>query len=177
MRRWSAAGSTPRRPRRPPAAEPARAIFFGSGAFAVPVLVSLATAPDVGVTPFALVEAAAHADTDRAALLTRLSASYNAALRGTIANDGRRIGLILLDETISAIAKFPGLDGFTNTTEPVCDLTRSALTPPSALDCTAQTFVVNGSATYFWADDRHLGPSAQNIFGSSAITRARNNPF
>jgi methionyl-tRNA formyltransferase len=47
MRRWSAAGSTPRRPRRPPAAEPARAIFFGSGAFAVPVLVSLATAPDV----------------------------------------------------------------------------------------------------------------------------------
>ncbi|HEY5495882.1 MAG TPA: methionyl-tRNA formyltransferase, partial [Candidatus Limnocylindrales bacterium] len=43
----SAAGSTRRGRRRPPAAEPARAIFFGSGAFAVPVLEALAAACEV----------------------------------------------------------------------------------------------------------------------------------
>jgi outer membrane lipase/esterase len=139
--------------------------------------VLLATTPDAGVTPFALAENLAHADTDRAAMLTRLSAAFNASLRGTITNDGKRIGLILFDEFLSAVAKFPGLDGFTNTTDGVCDLTRSALIPPSSLDCTAQTFVTDGTAAYLWADDRHIGPTAQNIFGSLAITRAQNNPF
>jgi len=139
--------------------------------------VLLATTIDVGVTPFAIAERTAHADTDRAALLTRLSARFNASLRSTITNDGRRIGLILLDELVSAVAKFPGLDGFTNVTDAVCDLSRSTQTPPSILDCTAQTLVTDGSAAYFWADDRHLSASAQNAFGALAISRAQNNPF
>jgi outer membrane lipase/esterase len=139
--------------------------------------VLLATAIDVGGTPFAIAEKAAHADTDRAALLTRLTSQFNASLRGTITNDGRRIGLILLDELISAIVKFPGLDGFTDTTDAVCDLTQSKLTPPSILDCTSLTLVPNGSGAFLWADDRHLSASAHNLFGSLAITRAQNNPF
>jgi len=59
----------------------------------------------------------------------------------------------------------------------VCDLAQSKLTPPSSLDCTAQTFVPNGSAAYFWADDRHLSASGQLVFGSAAVTRAQNNSF
>ncbi len=132
--------------------------------------VLLATVPDVGVTPFAINERNSHADTDRAALLTRLKARFNASVRRTIVNDGREIGLILLDELVSAIAKFPGLQGFTNVTDPVC-------VPPSLLDCTAQTLVPGGSAAYFWADDRHLSASAQNSFGGLATARAQNNPF
>ncbi len=139
--------------------------------------VILASIIDVGGTPFATAERNAHADTDRAALLSRLSQRFNASLRATIVNDGRKIGLVLLDELVSAIVKFPGLQGFTNVTDPVCDLTKSALTPPSILDCTAQTFVTDGSAAYLWADDRHLSASAQNLFGSIAISRAQNNPF
>lgn len=139
--------------------------------------VLLATSFDPGITPFGTAERAAHADTDRAALLTRLTTHFNAALRGTIVNDGRLIGLILLDELISAIVKFPGLDGFTNVSDPVCDLSQSLLTPPSILDCTTLTLVGNGAGAFLWADDRHLSASAQNLFGSLALQRAQNNPF
>jgi outer membrane lipase/esterase len=139
--------------------------------------VLLATIVDVGVTPFAVAERAAHTDTDRAALLTRMSQRYNASMRATIVNDGRQIGLILLDEFVSAVPKFPGLNGFTNSTIGVCDLTKSTLTPPSILDCTANTFVDGGSGAYLWADDRHLSATGQSVLGSLAISRAQNNPF
>jgi len=98
-------------------------------------------------------------------------------MRATIVNDGRKIGLILLDELTVQVVNFPGFQGFTNPFTGVCDLTKSSLTPPSILDCTQQTFVEGGSGAYFWADDLHMSASAQNIFGSAAITRAQNNPF
>ena len=139
--------------------------------------VLLATILDIGVTPFGVAERAAHTDTDRAALLTRMSQRYNAGMRGTIVNDGRRIGLILLDEFVSAVAKFPGLDNYTNTTNGVCDLTKSTLTPPSILDCTSKTFIAGGSGAYLWADDRHLSGTGQSSLGNLARARAQNNPF
>jgi len=139
--------------------------------------VLLATVVDLGGSPFGITERLAHADTDRSALITRLTARFNASLRATIVNDGRKIGLILLDELVSAIVKFPGLDGITNVTDPVCDLTRSALTPPSILDCSALTLVPNGTAAYLWADDRHLSASVQSLLGGLALARAQNNPF
>ncbi|MEP6739820.1 MAG: SGNH/GDSL hydrolase family protein [Caldimonas sp.] len=142
------------------------------------VKVLISTIPDVGVTPYALSERAGHIDTDRAALLTRLTASFNAKLRATITNDGRRIGLILLDELVSAVGRFNGLDGFTNSTVGVCDLNRSALTPPSILDCTNFTLITDGSGSaYLWADDRHLSSGGQLALGNLATSRARNNPF
>jgi len=132
---------------------------------------------DLGITPFAGAERAAHTDVDRAALLTHLTARFNALMRATIVNDGRKIGLILLDEHISVITKNPGLEGFTNFVDPVCDLTKSSLRPPSILDCTNLTLVPGGSGAYLWADDRHLSATAQNSFAGIAITRAQNNPF
>ncbi len=139
--------------------------------------VLLATVVDLGGSPFGISERLAHADTDRAALLTRMTARFNAALRGTIVNDGRKIGLLLLDELVSAIVKFPGLDGIINVTDAACDLSKSSLTPPSILDCTDQTLVAGGSAAYLWADDRHLGAAVQNLLAGLAIARAQNNPF
>ena len=139
--------------------------------------VLLSTIVDMGVTPFAVQERAAHADVDRAALLTHLSARYNASMRATIVNDGRKIGLVLLDEFVSAVAAVPGTSGFTNATDPVCDLTKSQLTPPSILDCTAQTFVTFGSPAYLWADNLHLSATGQSSLASLAVTRAQNNPF
>jgi hypothetical protein len=59
----------------------------------------------------------------------------------------------------------------------VCDLSRSQLTPPSSLDCTAQTFVPNGSPAYLWADELHLSATGQSSLGSLAVSRAQNNPF
>ena len=83
----------------------------------------------------------------------------------------------LLDELSVQVVKFPGFQVFTNPFAGVCDLTLSQLTPPSILDCTAQTFVPGGNAGYFWADDLHLSATAQNLFGAAAIERAQNNPF
>ena len=54
--------------------------------------VLLSTVPDLGLTPFGLAERAANTDTDRSALLTRLTARFNAKMRATIPNDGRMIG-------------------------------------------------------------------------------------
>jgi phospholipase/lecithinase/hemolysin len=139
--------------------------------------VLLATIMDVGFTPFSIAETAAHADTNRTTLLSLLSQRFNASMRATIANDGRKIGLILLDELTTSVVKIPGFSGFIHPLTPVCDLTKSALTPPSVLDCSPLTFITGGDGTYFWADDLHMSASAQNVFGSSAITRAQNNPF
>ena len=94
-------------------------------------------------------------------------------MRATIVNDGRKIGLILFDELSVQAVKFPGLQGFTNPVAGVCDLTQSQLTPPSILDCTAQTFVPGGNAGYFWADDLHLSATAQNLFGQRRSSARR----
>ena len=140
--------------------------------------VVVATIPDVGVTPFAVNEKANNIDTDRAALLTRLSLAFNTAMRSTLTNDGRRIGLVLFDELISAIPRNPGLDGFLVTTTGACDLNQSMLTPPSILDCTDLTLVEGAlGVTYLWADDRHLSSGGQQTLGTLGLSRAQNNPF
>lgn len=140
--------------------------------------VIISTIPDVGFSPYAITEKAAHVDTDRQQLIIRLTKSFNASLRATIFNDGRRIGLVLMDELVEAVAKFNGLNGFTNTTIGACDLSRSAYVPPSILDCTNVTLVAGATPTsYLWADDRHLSAGGQLSLGNLAASRARNNPF
>ena len=141
--------------------------------------VLISTIPDVGYSPYAVAEQAAHSDTDRAALIRRLVSRFNATLRASITNDGRRIGLVLMDEAVQVSARFPGVNGFLNTVTGVCDLAKSALTPPSILDCTRLTLIADAGppATYLWADDRHLSAGGQNLLGNLAVQRAENNPF
>jgi len=140
--------------------------------------VIVSTIPDVGYSPFAIAEKAAHIDTDRQTMIIRIVLRFNASLRSTIVNDGRRIGLVTADELVESIVAFPGLDGITNTTTAACDLGQSKLTPASILDCTSQTLISgSGAASNLWADDRHLSSGAQSALGDSALTRAKNNPF
>lgn len=140
------------------------------------VLVS--TIPDIGYSPYAIAEKAAHIDTDRQAMIIRLTLRFNTSLRAALDNDGRKIGLVLMDEFVEATARFVGLNGFSNSSTGVCDLTKSALVPPSILDCTQLTLITGGSSTAFlWADDRHLSYGGQLALGNLAAARARNNPF
>ena len=140
--------------------------------------VIVSTIPDVGFSPYAIAEKAAHIDTDRQQLIIRLVKAYNDSLRGTLVNDGTKIGLVLMDEIVDGVAKFVGLNGFTNATTGVCDLTKSAYVPPSILDCTNLTLISGGMPiSYLWADDRHLSAGGQNALGNIAAQRARNNPF
>lgn len=140
--------------------------------------VLISTVPDLGITPFGLAERAANTDTDRSALLSRLTVRFNATMRAEILNDGHKIGLILADEYFRSVYNLVGNGGFANVTMGVCDLTKSALVPPSILDCTPATLVPGGGATtYLWADNTHLSAGGQQSLGSLAITRAQNNPF
>ena len=136
--------------------------------------VVVATVPDVGLTPYALAEKAAHTDTDRAALLTRLTARFNAKLRLGLINDGRMIGLIFADELIQAMVKNPATFSLLNVIDAVCDPVKA----PQVSACTTQTLVTAGSAAaYLWADAQQLSPVGQGNLGGLAITRARGNPF
>lgn len=134
--------------------------------------VLLATVPDLGLTPFALAEKAAHTDTDRAALLTRLVDAFNAGMRLEMINDGRLIGVVFADQEVRDIVRNPPVYGFSNATGPAC--LASAPLP----DCTTGTLVTGGSATAFlWADGLHLSAGGQARLGLLAQIRAQNNPF
>ena len=136
--------------------------------------VLISTIPDLGLTPFAIVERATHTDADRAALLSHLSARFNATMRATIVNDGRRIGLVLLDEYIQSVVAVVNGGGFTNVVNVVCDTTKA----PTLPECTSLTLVSGGSAsTWLWADTTHLSSGGQQALGSLASQRAANNPF
>ena len=138
--------------------------------------VLISTVPDLSLTPFALSEDAL--TPGRAALLKRLTAEFNARLRINIINDGRRIGLLLTDETVQAIAKNPIGAGFANARDAACI---AGLGPTS---CTTLTLVTPpapaASATagsYLWATDRLFSSGGHSLLGSLALTRATGNPF
>ncbi len=134
--------------------------------------VLIATVPDLGLTPFAITENSTNAG--RAALLTRLTAAFNERVRAGIENNGRKIGLLLFDELVQTLAKFPSSHGIANVTVGVCDPLKAA----TLEQCTTQTLVTDGNAnTYLWADATHLSPRGHTSLGQSAVTRASNNPF
>lgn len=144
--------------------------------------VVISTVPDLGLTPFAIVEGA-----DNAALLTRLSFSFNKKLRLGIINDGHMIGLLLTDEMVQSIVRSVQL-GQTST---YVDVTRVACNPtvvPLVQNCTALTLVdytlaggvpaIPATATgWLWADATHLSAGGHASLGSAAATRATGNPF
>lgn len=135
--------------------------------------------PDLGLTPFAIAEKAAHADTDRAALLTALSARFNSKLRLGVVNDGRLLALVNGAETVQVIAKVPSGFGFVNIVAAACSV--------ALPDCTTKTMVsVTDSAgavstadglTWLWADSFHMGAGLQSRLGSTALSAATIHPF
>jgi outer membrane lipase/esterase len=134
--------------------------------------VVIATIFDLGLTPFGQKEKQQQADIDRAAFLDELSNAFNISMRLNLLNDGRLIGLVLVDESIQQIARFPGPFGYTNVTQAAC---RSDV---AAQDCTTATLVPDASATqWLWAGDTLLGPTAQSRVSALFVDRATRNPF
>jgi hypothetical protein len=132
--------------------------------------VIVSTVPDLGITPYALQQKELHAGTDRAALISRLTAAFNGRVRVNILNDGRFVGLVLADETTQSIARFPSAYGVSNATSAACTTALPA--------CTTQTLVEGGSSSaWLWADDRHLAYGGQARLGTLAVSRAVGNPF
>jgi hypothetical protein len=151
-------------------------------ALAVNRLVSLgakvvvATIPDMGLSPFALKQKAQFSDTDRAALISRLSTAFNDRLGVTVLLDGRFVGLVQADLLSRAIARAPLFYGVINVTDGICTV--------ALPDCTTATVVGVGTdntpanaANYLWADDTRLSYGAHLQLGALAADRARRNPF
>lgn len=139
------------------------------------VLVS--TVPDVGFSPFAVKENTANGGTDRSLFLSELVAEFNKGLRVGIANEsGSQVAIMLTDELVQSMAKFPGsYGGMTNVTLAVCDIPAKAATVDV---CTTDTLITDGNSLLFlWADDTHLSPNGHAYVGSLASSRARANPF
>ena len=132
--------------------------------------VIVSNVPDLGTTPYALQERAAHSDTDRAALITDLSSAFNAGLGITVILDGRYVGLVQIDQRVQAITRSPGSYGMNNVTGAVC-----ATAPPA---CRTDTLVTGATAgASLWASDRFFAAGGHSQLGAMAIDRARGNPF
>jgi outer membrane lipase/esterase len=132
--------------------------------------VIVSTIPDMGKTPFATAEKAAKSDTDRVALLTRLSAAFNGRIRVNILNDGRFVGLVLADEMVQTMVISPASFGLTDATTVACAVALPA--------CSNKTLV--GTAVgnaWLWADSTRMAAGGHARLGSLAAQRALNNPF
>lgn len=127
---------------------------------------------DLGLTPYGQNEKLIATDIDRAAFMDELTLAFNTAMRLNLINDGRLIGLVLVDETVQQIVRFPNAFGYTDVTHAAC---RTDIAPQ---DCTTDTLTADASPTqWLWAGNTLLGPTAQARIGTQALSRARNNPF
>ncbi len=133
--------------------------------------VLISTIPNMGLTPFAG-ERGPGGAAPNTALLNSLSTAFNNALLARITNDGRRIGLIQLDEYLLSLdnARAANTGNYANTTSPSCTV--------ALPDCTTLTQVPEALVSFWlWADNLHLGPNAQAGLASLAISRIQTNPF
>ncbi|HUG24885.1 SGNH/GDSL hydrolase family protein [Piscinibacter sp.] len=137
--------------------------------------VLIATIPDVASTPYGNADAAA------AAVLSQLSERFNSKLRVGLVNDGRMIGLLLLDEAVGSLVKNPS--SFADVKNMACNDATAA----DVRTCTNETMRVTDASTdpdttaspsnWLWADAIHLTPAGHTMLGNIAVSRARNNPF
>lgn len=132
--------------------------------------VIVATVPDMGFSPYAVAQKTLFTDTDRAALLSRLTAALNGRLRIEIINDGRYIGLVLVDEMVQAMARAPLNFGVTQPSAVLCTV--------ALPNCSSATLVTDGaSLNFLWADDRRMAFGGHQQIGLLARARATGNPF
>lgn len=138
--------------------------------------VLLSTVPDMGLTPFALAENSANPD--RAALLSFLTLRFNSAMRASIVNDGRKIGLVLTDERVQLIGKVPSGFGFVNARNAACAVALPDCTTATlAADPASTTGGLASATTWLWADATHLSAGGHTNIGILAAQRASGNPF
>jgi phospholipase/lecithinase/hemolysin len=106
------------------------------------------------------------------ALLSRLVAAFNLAMRVNMVQDGRLAGIVFADSEITESASTSNPRNYLNVTQRACN---EAVALP---DCSTATLVVGATGLNFlWADDLRPGPTFHQALGAQALTRAVNNPF
>jgi outer membrane lipase/esterase len=132
--------------------------------------VIVSTMPLMNLTPYALQQVIARPDVPVLNSLSEFSQAFNTAMRVTIVNDGRFIGLVELDAILNAGVNNPSRYDLVNVTQAVC-----AVELPN---CDTNTLVPNGDAsTWLWASELWMGSTAHLNLGNFARSRALGNPF
>lgn len=133
--------------------------------------VIITTVPDLGLSPFA--KSLERSSPGSVKFISELTRHFNEKLRTSIDNlkfDGRNYGLVLAEDIVTAMAKFPSSYGISNTVRGGCAV--------PLVDCTAQTLNQGGNASsWLWANDIQLSSAAHQVIGAQAVARATNNPF
>jgi outer membrane lipase/esterase len=129
--------------------------------------------PDLGMTPYARAEAAADTSGfDRAALISRLTTSFNETLGVKVLLDGRYVGLVQMDLRTQGAARAPFLFGLVDVGSAAC---ASTVQLPN---CTTATLATGATAeSWLWADGKVLASGGQNNLATLALERAQRNPF
>jgi outer membrane lipase/esterase len=132
--------------------------------------VIVSTMLDVAYTPYGITLGG-----DTQLLLADLSTAFNTALRITMLNDGRFVGMVLADEELKKAARFPGSISLDTST--INSVTQAACA--TALpDCNNESLVTGaGALSWLWADNERVGVRMHERLGSLAAARARSNPF
>jgi outer membrane lipase/esterase len=140
--------------------------------------VILLTIPDMSDSPYAYTESL-RGDFDRIKLLSDMSTQFNLGLRTNIANDGSRIGLVLVDDLVRNATRSPGSFSLIANDNQVYGCLDSAPLPTCTRDTLRADPATGQQATSFflWADATHLGNVMQGNIGSQAVSRAHANPF
>jgi len=130
------------------------------------------TVPDQGLTPYAVKQRNEFTDTDRAALLTRLTEAFNEQLGANVVLDGRYVGLVQGDVRSQSMVRSPSSYGLSNVTDGAC------LDTAPLPNCDTSTLVDGaGAATWMWADDLRPAFALNQQIATLAIARVRGNPF
>lgn len=138
--------------------------------FGVKVIVS--SVPDMGLTPYAIKQRVEFGGSDRAALLSRLTAAFNEQLGVNIVLDGRFVALVQADLRTQAMVRAPSFYNVSNIALAACSDT---IVLPL---CDTSTLVEGAAAeSWMWADELRPGYPVHRQIGALAIDRARRNPF
>lgn len=134
----------------------------GSGARVI-----YSTIPDLAKTPWGLT-----LDSTYRTLLTDLTNKFNTDFRFNVLNEGRYAGLVKADAEIETLITYPSVYGVTDVVTAGCT---AAL--PNCTTATLQSAAASSAIYYLWADSTRPGAAFHIRLGTSAISRARNNPF
>lgn len=126
------------------------------------VYVAVMNLPDSATTPFG-----AALNPDNRALLTSLVNTFNTTLQKAIADQALNVVLIDANSNGKQILASPAQYGVSNSTVPVCDL--SKLPGQSALFCNQSTLIAGADGRYLFADDVHPSAYGHKLFADYVI--------
>jgi outer membrane lipase/esterase len=131
--------------------------------------VIVSTIPDLGLSPFALVQDLFTPGS--AAFLAELSKAFNERLGVKVLLDGRFVGLMQTDLRTQQVSRLPqAYLGMTNASVGVCTV--------ALPNCTTATLLPDTTpAAYFWADGTWFSTGGQAQLATLALERAQRNPF